>query len=62
MSDKWVIDCLTGKAAELSFTPEELSQRAIEQQLESLKPSVEEVEKAERQINLINDMVEMGVI
>lgn len=36
--------------------------RLEEEKLNNLKPSQEEVEKADRQVNLINDLTELGVI
>lgn len=53
-NDDNVVDVLINKTIE--------EYQKEKSQLNTLIPSVEEIEKAERQINLINDLTELGVI
>ena len=66
---KLICNCDTGEVIIEDFTQEELKiieeerlQAEQQAQLDLLKPTQEEVEKAERQVNLINDLTEIGVI
>lgn len=67
MADKLVIT--KNGMQEKNFTPEEIAQQEKEKlilkeqkTLDDLKPNQTEIEKAERQLNLITDLTEMGVI
>lgn len=69
MADKLIIDCSTGQLVEQDFTEEERQRDEqqkleVEQQaqLDLLKPSLEEIEKAEFELRTINLLTELGVI
>ena len=67
MSKKLVI---TENGAEyVDFTPEELAQREMERLaqeeqalIDSLKPSVDDIQKAEFELNTINLLTDLGVL
>lgn len=67
MADKLVIS--KNEIQEKQFTQEEIEQRELDNlkqieqdKIDSLKPSSNEIKKAERQVNLIADLTELGVI
>ena len=68
MADKLIINCSINEIAEQSFSPDEMLQRELGQQmqeeqelLDSLIPSSKEVLMAEIELNTINLLLELGV-
>lgn len=62
MSDKLAINCTTGKITEISFIGEELLSRQNDVILNSLVPPPEDITKAEREIETITLLIDLGVI
>lgn len=68
MADKLIINCSNNEITEQLFTPEEITQRELEHQMQqeqelmgSLKPSEKDALMAEIELNTINLLLEMGV-